>query len=525
MNTSTFSRALRPIIILLVIAAVVVAGYWWFVLRPAATSGDLTASGTIEAQIVRLAPEMGGRVTEITVDEGQAVTAGQVLIKLDDTTLQAQAAQVQAALEAAQANLALLQAGPTPEQVQMAEAQLAQAEANLKIVQANLTNLAGSSRPEEVNASWIAFRMARTRYAAITGSLTSDQLEKVRQAKIFADTNLAEAQARHDTLAADNRNPDFAVAASAAAITDAQAMADIAKQTYELAQNESTLDTKLFEQMSVALETAKSNHSAAQARLDWLTANSDTSANALEAAQTFLTDTQTQLDDSQAAYDVVVSGSGGKKLTAAWDEVLRTQEQLAALLTGLATTPQTAPAARVSLTTFEATLGQVDVATAARDLTAANLAALKSGARTEQIQAAQAQVQAVQVQLKKAVLIAPVDGIVLSRAIEPGELAAPGATVLEIGKLNQLEVTIYLPENKFALVTPGETATLQVDAYPNRTFTATVLKIADQAQFTPRNVQTVEGRKDTVFAVRLSIANPDLALKPGMPADVNFGQK
>ena len=115
--------------------------------------------------------------------------------------------------------------------------------------------------------------------------------------------------------------------------------------------------------------------------------------------------------------------------------------------------------------------------------------------------------------------------MILNRNIEPGEMAVAGASLFQIGHLNQLEVTVYLPEEKFALVVPGEKASVTVDAYPGRTFTATVLRIADQAEYTPRNVQTVEGRKNTVFAVRLSLDNTDLALKPGMPADVSFGQK
>jgi HlyD family secretion protein len=61
-----------------------------------------------------------------------------------------------------------------------------------------------------------------------------------------------------------------------------------------------------------------------------------------------------------------------------------------------------------------------------------------------------------------------------------------------------------------------------VDSFPGRVFAGKVTHIADQAEFTPRNVQTVEGRKNTVFAIKLTLENPDLALKPGMPADVNF---
>jgi len=61
-----------------------------------------------------------------------------------------------------------------------------------------------------------------------------------------------------------------------------------------------------------------------------------------------------------------------------------------------------------------------------------------------------------------------------------------------------------------------------VDSYPDRVFPATIGQIADRAEFTPRNVQTAEGRQSTVFAIKLTLSNPDGALKPGMPADVVF---
>jgi HlyD family secretion protein len=66
---------------------------------------------------------------------------------------------------------------------------------------------------------------------------------------------------------------------------------------------------------------------------------------------------------------------------------------------------------------------------------------------------------------------------------------------------------------------------VSVDSFPNQTFDATVTRIADQAEFTPRNVQTSEGRQTTVFAVKLAVQDPAGLLKPGMPADVAFDQK
>ncbi|MBF8283469.1 MAG: hypothetical protein HW378_2384, partial [Anaerolineales bacterium] len=135
----------------------------------------------------------------------------------------------------------------------------------------------------------------------------------------------------------------------------------------------------------------------------------------------------------------------------------------------------------------------------------------------------QAALDTLDVQIGKLKLIAPADGVVLSRAIEPGEFASPGATLLVIGELSDLTITVYVPEDRYGEIALGGTAQVSVDSSPGEKFTATVTHIADQAEFTPRNVQTAEGRKTTVFAVRLSVNNADGKLKPGMPADVKFG--
>jgi HlyD family secretion protein len=72
------------------------------------------------------------------------------------------------------------------------------------------------------------------------------------------------------------------------------------------------------------------------------------------------------------------------------------------------------------------------------------------------------------------------------------------------------------------LISLGQTAEVKVDSFPDMTFTATVIHIADQAEFTPRNVQTVEGRSATLYAIKLSVQDPEGKLKIGMPADVTF---
>ncbi len=135
---------------------------------------------------------------------------------------------------------------------------------------------------------------------------------------------------------------------------------------------------------------------------------------------------------------------------------------------------------------------------------------------------AQANLDLLDTQIGKLTVLAPVDGIVLSKSVETGEVLAAGAQALTIGQLDPLTIIVYVPESEIGLLSVDQQATLQVDSFPDEEFNATIIAISDEAEFTPRNVQTVEGRKTTVFAVKLQLSNPEGKLKPGMPADVLF---
>ena len=159
----------------------------------------------------------------------------------------------------------------------------------------------------------------------------------------------------------------------------------------------------------------------------------------------------------------------------------------------------------------------------------ANLEAAQAGPSQEQLAVAQAQVDTaqaalgvVQAQLDKVVLDAPTDGIVLERLVEPGEVVLPGRPLVTMGRLDNLTMTVYVPEDRYGEIKLGQTANLAVDSFPGETFTAKVIHIADEAEFTPRNVQTAEGRSSTVYAIKLAIENLEGKLKPGMPGDVVF---
>ena len=140
------------------------------------------------------------------------------------------------------------------------------------------------------------------------------------------------------------------------------------------------------------------------------------------------------------------------------------------------------------------------------------------------IDQAQAAVDLVNIHMDKLAISAPVAGMVLSRNIDPGEVVQAGASALTLGDLENLTITVYIPENRYGVVHLGDEAQVTVDSFPNQSFTAFVSRIADRAEFTPRNVQTMEGRSTTVYAIQLAVQDAEGLLKPGMPADVIFNQ-
>lgn len=116
----------------------------------------------------------------------------------------------------------------------------------------------------------------------------------------------------------------------------------------------------------------------------------------------------------------------------------------------------------------------------------------------------------------------PIDGVVLYRSVEPGEVVAPGAPLVTVADLSRMTLTVYVPEDRYGAIRLGQPYPVTVDSYPGQVFTAVVSHIADRAEFTPRNVQTSDSRRTTVFAIKLDLADTGGSLKPGMPADVRF---
>jgi multidrug resistance efflux pump len=212
------------------------------------------------------------------------------------------------------------------------------------------------------------------------------------------------------------------------------------------------------------------------------------------------------LETYQRKYDQTLTG-------AAAEEVLEARAKLAV--------------AEARLENAKSQLDLLQTGEDSLDIQAANAAVDSAQAQILQAQAGKAQAEAalalLQIQLNKCQVTAPSAGTILTSQLTVGELISAGSAAMTVAKLDEVSLTVYVPEDAYGLIELDQKVSISVDSYPNKVFTGTVIRIADQAEFTPSNVQTVEGRKSTVYAVEIKIPNAGNELKPGMPADVDFG--
>lgn len=135
---------------------------------------------------------------------------------------------------------------------------------------------------------------------------------------------------------------------------------------------------------------------------------------------------------------------------------------------------------------------------------------------------AQASLALLELQIGKTEIYAPMSGVVLVLNLEAGELVGAGGVVMRLGNLDTVKLVVYVPEDRYGQIRLNQEVVVRVDSYPEKTYSGSVTYISDEAEYTPSNVQTTDGRKATVFAIEITISNPNYDLKPGMPADVTF---
>ena len=158
---------------------------------------------------------------------------------------------------------------------------------------------------------------------------------------------------------------------------------------------------------------------------------------------------------------------------------------------------------------------------------------VKKGARPEEIEQARAklasakaavdavaaEIALIETRIGYCTIRSPIDGYVLVKSIEQGEFVTAGTPVCTIGRLDEVKFVTYVPETDLARVKLGQLVRVTNDTYPHKSYVGRIVFISNQAEFTPKNVQTKKERVKLVYKVKVLLKNPRQELKPGMPAD------
>lgn len=138
------------------------------------------------------------------------------------------------------------------------------------------------------------------------------------------------------------------------------------------------------------------------------------------------------------------------------------------------------------------------------------------------ITAAEADVARAETLVEECTLEAPIDGYVLTRAFEPQEVTLPGSKVLALVKIDPVETSFYIPNAELAEARVGRKVRIVADAWPDRAFEGEIVAVSQEAEFTPRNVQTRQDRDRLVYRVEVRAPNPESKLRPGMPVQISI---
>jgi multidrug efflux pump subunit AcrA (membrane-fusion protein) len=410
---------------------------------------QLTASGTIEATQVRVAPEVSGTLNRVLVHEGDAVGQGDVLAEIDTRLIDASIAEAEANLALAQAQLARVESGARSEEIALLKALVALAEV----------------QEQGAHDAWQDAILLR------------DNPQEL---------DLQVAAVQTEVAALEQRTVQAIALKNGAELMDAlgSRQVDWVRSGIDITIDVPGLGSQTFHQDLAEGEKR-------QAWANWNLASTD------------LWSAWVKLNQAQAAQ-------------------IAAERNKQSLLDQRANPQQL----QIQVAQARAAYGR---AVAATEAARADLVLAQAGAREEQVTVArtavaqaQAAVESLQTQRTKYILRSSMDGLVLMCAVHEGELAQPGRSLLTLGNLDVVEVVLYVAEEEMGQVALGQLVEVTADSFPDQAFTGQVIWISDQAEFTPKNVQTREDRVNTVYPVKVSILNPSLRLRPGMPVDAVF---
>jgi HlyD family secretion protein len=151
---------------------------------------------------------------------------------------------------------------------------------------------------------------------------------------------------------------------------------------------------------------------------------------------------------------------------------------------------------------------------------------VRKGPRQEKIDQARATLEQAkqalglaETRLQYATLLSPITGMVLSENVEPGEFVSPGTPIISAGDISRVYLRAYINETDEGRVKVGQRVRVTIDTFPGKAYEGKISFIAPQAEFTPKNIQTQKERVKLVYRIKVEIPNPNMELKPGMPAD------
>lgn len=274
---------------------------------------------------------------------------------------------------------------------------------------------------------------------------------------------------------------------------------DIATRTAEVAQAQARLDDLLagsrqqeIAQAQAAVTDAKAWNEVAKS--DWeraqtLYSREDISTSQYDQARTKVDSTTALLKQAEERLALVKEGPRKEEIAAGRAAVARAQAAVA-----------TAEANRIELKRKQ------------QELTG----------RNAEIARNRAQVGITEVQIADTTIVSPIDGVVLVKAVESGEVVAAGTTIVSIGDLDHPWLRAYINEADLGRIHLGGSASLSTDSFPGKKYEGRISFIASEAEFTPKQIQTKEERVKLVYRIKIDVDNKEHELKNNMPVDAEI---
>jgi len=300
-----------------------------------------------------------------------------------------------------------------------------------------------------------------------------------------------------------------------AAIASAQSAYDQLRTTIEFQQ--ATIDSDI--------STRRAEVAQAQAHLDELNAGSRTEE--VQQADSSVTEARAQVDLARADWDRAQTLYKDQDISTSQYDQARTKFNAANAV--LAQAQQRAAMVKEGPRKEELAGGRAQLARAqaAVGTAEANRIELRRKqeelvARRAEIDRARAQVGITGAQLNDTTITSPIDGVVLVKSAEPGEVIAAGTTIVRIGDVDHPWLRAYVGETDLGRVKLGTKVKLTTDSYPGKVYNGVVSFIASEAEFTPKQIQTKEERVKLVYRIKVDVENPNRELKNNMPADAEI---